>query len=280
MIFQIFLYGESMVKFMLSKSSPAESMKNEQIPTTLSGRLAWLLRYRGTTAYAVSRAAGLGNTNVYDIINEHSKNPRLDTLVAIVKVLDSRVDFLNGETDDPEASTPQTSIAVAIPITGVVQAGTYRSAAVAATHKISEVTMFVPKSTRFPAARHFIRVIDDEQMTALQPYPLTRGMKAVLVDFHESGGKIETGRVYYLTRAIKIENDVVLHDHGLWLATVIGDDVEFSAVSADSQVNAEMHFTMPINELEAATQNSAVYIEGLLIDAISPYQDVLASKRK
>jgi transcriptional regulator with XRE-family HTH domain len=253
----------------------ANMKPNEAIPKTLAERLAWLLRYRGRSALSVSRAANLGATNVSQIINGQSKNPQIHNLESIVAVLDSSVDFLMGRTDDPErVSSGATSTGVPthlIPIVGIAEAGVYRSAAVATS--IDDISVFAIRSTQWPDARHFAIIIHDEQMTALQPQPLMPGMTALLVDFNEIGGEIETGRIYYITRVSETPSGVIV-EKALWLAKVSDDIVEFRAASANPKINSGHRFTVPRG---SSFQDSQVVVEGRLYGYQGSYEEQLAN---
>jgi SOS-response transcriptional repressor LexA len=157
-------------------------------------RLRELLKERGTTARAVSRAIGSNDTLVRDILSGKSQNARGDTMAKLAEHLGVVVGELMSGVDGP-GHEPVERLAE-LPMIGPVQAGAWLA--------IDEVAQDEPvmwpaaHDRRYPHAKQWLREVQGDSMNARNIYP---GDLAHMVEIVGSGVNLNTGMIVEVTRS-------------------------------------------------------------------------------
>lgn len=155
-------------------------------------RIRELIQERGTTARAVSREIGGGDTLLRDILSGKSRNARGDTLPRIAAHFGVPLEDLLIE--DKDAPAPRHAI-TALPLLGKVQAGAWL--------EIDDLTQSEPEmlsaalDRRYPQARQWLREVEGDSMNARNIFP---GDIAHIVELVGSGVNLNTGMIVEVTR--------------------------------------------------------------------------------
>lgn len=156
-------------------------------------RLRQVIKDRGTTARAVSRAISDNDTLVRDILSGKSRNPRSDTMAKIADHLGVPVSELvpSGEGAMPEIPERFAEL----PMLGPVQAGAWLL--------IDDLSQEEPPTypaaydRRYPQARQWLREVQGDSMNARNIFA---GNLAHIVELISSGVNLNTGMVVEVTR--------------------------------------------------------------------------------
>lgn len=156
-------------------------------------RLRTIIKERGTTARAVSRAVGSNDTLVRDILSGKSRNARGDKIAQIAEVLGIEVsEVMNGvEGQEREAAHELAEL----PLIGPVQAGAWL--AIDDTVQDEPPMMAVALDRRYPQAKQWLREVRGDSMNARNIYP---GDLAHVVEIVGSGVNLNTGMIVEVTR--------------------------------------------------------------------------------
>lgn len=157
-------------------------------------RLRDLIKERGTTARAVSRAIGTNDTLIRDILSGKSNNPQAMTMARIAEALGVPLsEFFSGG-DPAEFSAP--SQLAELPMIGPVQAGAWL--ALDDSGQEEPPLMAAAADRRYPHAKQWLREVRGDSMNARNIYP---GDLVHLVDLISSGVNLNTGMIVEVTRS-------------------------------------------------------------------------------
>jgi len=156
-------------------------------------RLRELIKERGTTARALSRAVGSNDTLVRDILSGRSKNARGDTIAKLSDELGVEIGELlarpNGKARPPEQLAE-------LPLLGPVQAGAWL--AIDETSQEEPRAMAVALDRRYPHARQWLREVRGDSMNARNIFP---GDVAHIVELIGSGISLNSGMIVEVLRS-------------------------------------------------------------------------------
>jgi transcriptional regulator with XRE-family HTH domain len=174
----------------------------------LAARLQDLITRFGTSAEAVSLAAGLSTTAVGDILREKVKNPRSRTLNSIAQVLNTDVAYLLGEHNIPPRGSGPTLLLlkkpprkelfeftpIAIPVIGIAEVGAFRMR----DDQNQKLGMrYALPYQRHPTVRHFALLVRGH-MPGIAPQGVAG--YALCADFNEVDEPITDEEVYVVER--------------------------------------------------------------------------------
>lgn len=156
-------------------------------------RLKELIKERGTTPRAISRAVGDNPYLVRDILNAKSKNPRSDTISKIAEILDVSFSELMDGADEPDAgpmgrlnASPALRM---LPIRFRVQAGAWLQADVYATQDYGEgPTAGDPRIA--PESQWLEEVVGESMNNVIKPGWLVHVVDAVAIEYTPRDGDI------------------------------------------------------------------------------------------
>jgi len=155
-----------------------------------------MMRQRDTNPGAVSKAARLGSTAVYDIVTGRNNNPGIPILQAIAKVLAVDLGYLIGEQKYPTLD-PEERATDRIPIAGIAETGAFRQMIdFGADYERELPILRAPRSRLHPRARHFALEVRGDSMNAARPAPIVEGMYVLCVDIVSAELLVESGRIY------------------------------------------------------------------------------------
>jgi transcriptional regulator with XRE-family HTH domain len=160
-------------------------------------RLQKLLNERQTSARALSRQAGLGDTYVNDVLSGKNASPSIPAVRTISKALGTTIAYLVGETGHQDRAAAPHSIA-AIPVIGIVEVGAFRKLQSHSNFPLVER----PLSQSYPDARHFVLTVGDASGAASKDGPILPGMEVLCVDMADAGLQVESGRIYATRRTL------------------------------------------------------------------------------
>ncbi|MDY6922781.1 MAG: helix-turn-helix domain-containing protein [Pseudomonadota bacterium] len=157
-------------------------------------RLRQVIKDRGMSPRAVSRAVSDNDTLVRDILSGKSRNPRSDTMAKIADHLGVPVSELvpSGDTGSPEILERFAEL----PLLGPVQAGAWLV--------IDDMSQEEPQTypaaydRRYPQARQWLREVQGDSMNARNIFA---GNLAHIVELVGSGVNLNTGMVVEVTRS-------------------------------------------------------------------------------
>ena len=172
-------------------------------------RLRALIKERGTTPRAVSRAIGSNDTLVRDILSGKSKNARGDTMAKIAEHLGAPVEELMTGVDAPEARSAPSL--VELPVRGEVRAGAWLQVEDA---QDEPETYPAARDPRFPRADQWLSVVRGDSMNALEKDGRAAGIydndlvhcvDAVAIDYRpRTGDVVEVERTRFQGREVEL----------------------------------------------------------------------------
>jgi transcriptional regulator with XRE-family HTH domain len=207
--------------------------------TILQRRLRELIVLRGTSALAVSIAAGLSRGAVRDILAGKSDQPRRDTLQRIANVLRVDIAYLLGQSDNPPAhdqpnpvlplrksrrGSGSTAASRLVPVIGIAEAGVFRAMPLNAREPIRVLMVvphhWVPEGARAP---NFALEVPKARVIGID-YDAGRGYM-VCSPLSEAGAVIHTGQTYAVVRKRADMVETVMRK-----AVVYADHIDLTAI--------------------------------------------------
>lgn len=226
----------------------------------LRQRIQLRLDALGVNADQLAKLAGIGNTAVYDILAGRNHNPTLRALELIAKACKCSLAYLLGESDNLEGGSGTGLLS--IPVLGGAEVGAYK---VSMRQSLSPNRIFAPAHRKYPLARSFAIIIEDDSLAGLKPLPGAKGAAALVVDMADARLQIESNRVYYIQR----RDSTGKVEKAFWRAVVERDEILFCPLFKSDERNEQLSWKIP--RLLVIDRDSEVFVEGLFYGLIGHY---------
>lgn len=205
----------------MARKIARQGVGGPELPEGMLERLEALMKEKGVTRIGLSKAAGLGETYVSDLLMSKNTKPSIPALISITKVLETTVAHLLGESYH-NGNGDDRHVASLMPLVGIVESGALRKLQQGEPALVNR-----PRSEHYPAARHFALHVNDASMAAAREQPILPGMEVVCIDIEDAELEVESGKIY----AIRRSRDGINYETILRRARVFRDRVELTAES-------------------------------------------------